>query len=352
MPDNLTERQQRLLASLIWEYIGNPEPVSSSRLQTASGLQVSSATIRNEMVVLEDKGLIRSPHTSSGRVPTETGYRYFVKYLLEHVELPQPPVDLIRAQFKETPAEIDAWMQTATVILAQETQSAALVTDPRIWTEHRFKHLQLIGIQGRLVLMVLVLTSGHVHQQMLVMAEPVHQEALSKASEAINRIALDKTAAEIYEVCRHLTSTLSHEIGELTADALQQMNNLGSKIRFQAGLSDVLAHLEDEGAKQAVRVLEGGAGLDEIVNQMADKQVGTVQVIVAGEGRWEEFSHLSMVLGRYGTGRLMGAIGVLGPTRMRYGKAISTVGYVAELISNLLSEAHGIEAPEVDEDDS
>jgi heat-inducible transcriptional repressor len=189
--------------------------------------------------------------------------------------------------------------------------------------------------------MVLVLTSGHVHQQMLVMSEPIPQDFLTQTSQMLNRVCADQPAAGVRERSRSLPGLLAREIGELAADALQQVAEIGSRVMYRAGLSEVLPEFEEDGARQALRVLEGQTGLDEILNEMAGTRVGNVQVVVAGEGRWEELSNLSMVLGRYGTGQVMGAIGVVGPTRMSYGRTISTVGYIAELVSAFLSEAHG-----------
>lgn len=343
MADNLTERQAYLLLTLIQEYIGNAEPVSSKRLSLAAQSQLSSATIRNEMSILEEEGYIRSPHTSSGRVPTEKGYRYFVQNLMNRPDLPLPPIEVIRNQFHDTPRDVESRMQTATIILAHETQAAALVTEPRGWSGYRFKHIELIGVQGRLVLMVLVLTSGHVHQQMLVMNETIPQALLSQASEALNRSVYEQDAAGVREHSRNLSS-LAHDIGELAAEALQNMNDPSSRVRYQAGFSDILPGLEDRGAKQALRMLEGQTDLIQILDQLPNKRVGTVHVLIGGEGRWEELSHLSVILGRYGTGEMMGAIGVIGAPRMRYDRAIATVGYVAELVSRFLAEAHGTSA--------
>lgn len=348
--ENLTERQRFLLNVLVREYIIHPEPISSGRLTAAANLNISTATARNEMAALEEKGYIRSPHTSSGRVPTEQGYRYFAEQLLDDATLPPPPVETIRSQFQDVPQEMDAWMQTATTILAQQTHAAAIVTEPRINTRHRFKHIQLIGVQGRLALMVLVLNSGYVHQQMLVMAEPIPQLQFSQTSDILNRIAVDQPAPEVREACRN-ASTLVQEIGDLAADALQQLDELGGRIRYQAGLSELLPALQEQSAKQALRILEGQVGLDPILGEMADKEIGTVRVVIAGEGRWEELSHLSMVLGRYGTGSMMGAIGVVGPTPMAYPKVIASVGYLAEYISEFLSDAQGSpSATETDEE--
>lgn len=342
--ENLTERQQSLLISLIREYIASSESVSSGLLAQKVELRISSATVRNEMAVLEEKGYIRSLHTSSGRVPTEEGYRFFVKHLIEHEETLQP-VETLKMQMAETPLELDSWMQTAVMLLSQETQIAALVTEPRLLAPSRFKHLQVISVQGRMVLMVLVLTTGHVHQQMLMMAEPVTQPVLSQASDLINRYAFDKDSSGLYEAARAQSNVLARELCVLAADALQQMDDWNGKIAYQTGLGDLLPTLEEQGVKQALKVLEGDITLTDIVGDLIHEKTGAVRVIVAGEGRWESLSNLSMVLGRYGTQQLVGAIGVVGPTRMSYGKAIPAVSHVANVISQLLDQLHESTSP-------
>jgi heat-inducible transcriptional repressor len=124
------------------------------------------------MAVLEEKGYIAAPHTSAGRVPTENGYRYFVKRLLNSGDLNPPNRPASPSGLQESPLATEQWMRLAATLLARTARSAALVTPP-ISEISRFKHLELISIQGRLVLMVLVLQGGTVHQQMLNLAEPV-----------------------------------------------------------------------------------------------------------------------------------------------------------------------------------
>lgn len=343
-PDNLTERQQLLLISLVREHILRPEPVSSSFLSQRTDLKVSSATIRNEMVVLEEKGYLRAPHTSAGRVPTEEGYRFFVKYLIDNQATLEHPGALLRSQFDESSLEVDTWMQTIAMMLAQETQTAVLITEPRMMSENHFKQIQLISIQGRLVLMVMVLTSGYVHQQMLLMKDTVEQLKLSNASEMLNRLAYDKTAATIRELQRNISTILVREIAQLAAEALEQMDELSGRISYQAGLGELLPRLEEQSAQQALRILEGETDLDAIISEVFEQSNSRVRVIVAGEGRWESLSNLSMVLGRYTTGDMQGAIGLVGPTHMRYGTAIPAVGYASEVVSRFLTEARGIES--------
>src|SRR3990170_2039871 len=184
MPD-LTERQQTLLLLIIRDYIDSAQPVGSKWLVGHYHLDLSSATIRNEMSMLTEMGYLRQPHTSAGRVPTEEGYRYFVGQMMNQAELPVAVRNTISHQFHQARADIDQWMHLAASILAHQSQGASVVTAPRS-TQGRFKHVELISTQGRQVLMVLVMAGGEVSQQALTLAEPVSQQQLSQAASHLN----------------------------------------------------------------------------------------------------------------------------------------------------------------------
>ena len=162
----LTRRQEEILTYIVRAYTESPEPVSSKYLVETFNLSFSSATIRNEMAVLEELGYITAPHTSAGRVPTESGYRYFVKRLITTGEITSIEKSHISDKLKTIPLASEQWMLLVATMLARTAHTAALVTPP-VANLSRFKHLELIAIQGRLVLMVIVLDGGAVHQQML-----------------------------------------------------------------------------------------------------------------------------------------------------------------------------------------
>jgi heat-inducible transcriptional repressor len=346
----LTERQERILALIVREYISRPEPVGSKYLSEHFLTNVSSATIRNDMAVLEELGLVAAPHTSAGRVPTEAGYRYFVKRLLDESELPSEEKNSIADQFSRAPTDLDEWMRLAASTLARTSRSAALVTAPRAFRS-QFKHIELIATQGRLVLMVLVLYGGDVRQQMLTLADVLSQEVLSAAAHRLNAICDGLTSEQLGARSWNVDNELEREMLEVIADVLAEADNKHHAVAYREGLSDVLPEFtESEGAQQALRFMEERSPLTGILADMLDQNIGHVQVVIAGEGRWKEVRHLSMVLSRYGVmGQATGALAVLGPTRMRYGRAISAVRYVAGLMSNLLYDAYrgeGGEAPE------
>ena len=331
---DLTRRQEQILALIVQTYTSTPEPVSSKHLGEAFELGVSSATIRNDMAVLEEKDYIRAPHTSAGRVPTEKGYRYFVRRLLDTSDLTLSEQTRITERMQETAMATEQWMRLAATMLARTVQSAALVTPP-VSEISRFKHVELISIQGRLVLMVLVLHSGNVNQQMLNLAEPVPQTTLSEAAQRISTLCLDLTANEVRIKSTQLR-LLERDIAELAADVMDKADTQQIRLVYRDGLSDIISSFQaSKGAEQAVRVFEERAMLNMILSEVLTES--GVQVVIAGDGRWEELDHLSMVLSRYGIpGQVSGALGVIGPTHINYGRAISTVRYISNLMTETL----------------
>ena len=340
--EKLPERQEHILGLIIREYIETVIPVSSKALVEKYNLGVSSATVRNEMVVLTEQGYLRQPHTSAGREPTEEGYRYFVQRIVGENELPLAERRTISHQFYQARKDVDEWMRLAASVLAQHGHGASLVTPPR-QLKARFKHLELIATQGRLVLLVLVLQGGEVRQQMLTLAEPPSQESLSEAAKQLNALChgLDSDAVLAQSMS---LPTLEQEVARLIAEMIRKAEAFSAGEIFRDGVTTVLAEPEfaaSDSARQALRVLEERTYLEEFLAKAISPHVGGVQVVIGGENAWEELKDCSMVLARYGVaGYSTGAMGVLGPQRMAYGRAISTVRYVAGLMSDLMYEVY------------
>ncbi|MEW6568524.1 MAG: heat-inducible transcriptional repressor HrcA [Chloroflexota bacterium] len=334
----LTERQETILALVIHEYIDTAEPVGSKTLVARYNLGISPATARNEMAALTNAGLLRQPHTSAGRVPTEEGYRYFVQRLLGETELPADEKRLISHQFYQARADIEEWVRLAASVLAQHSRAASLVTTPRS-ARAIFKHLELISTRGRQVLLVLVLQGGDVRQQMLTLAEPVPQSQLEATAVEITRACLGLDAAGVAAQAGRFWA-LGQEVTRLVADVMSRADAVSSGEVYHDGLANMLRQPEfadSEAVRQSLRLLEERSFLEEVLAKALSPTVGGVQVVIGGEGAWEELKDCSMVLARYGApGFATGALGVLGPTRMAYGRTISAVRYVAGLMSDLV----------------
>lgn len=359
----LTSRQEYLLGLIVQEYVNTPIPVSSKGLVESFGLDFSSATVRNEMAVLEQEGLVAAPHTSAGRVPTEAGYRYFVQRLLGDSDLAASEKRMIRRQFHQAYLDMRSWLRLAASVLAQTVRSASLVTEPMVH-QARFKHLELIATHGRLVLMVLVLDGGDVRQQMLTLAEPVGQEQLSQVASRLTTLCTGKYAAQLQSDVQRLPA-LEREVVEIAAELLERAQTHHYVIHYD-GLANILdptsvlnefaienaqereelsrafISVDGTGARQALHLLEEQNLLEDILTEALSPETNGIQVLIAGNGRWEKLSHTGIVLSRYGVhGHAAGAVGVLGPTRLHYGRAISAVQYVAGLMSDMLIEFYG-----------
>jgi len=339
--NELTERQQLILSLVIHEHVRNAGPVGSKTLVENYKLNMSSATVRNEMAALTEYGYLRQPHTSAGREPSEEGYRYFVRNLLQHTELPAGTRSMITHQFYQSRQEMDEWMRLTASILAQQSRAASLVTAPHP-QQIQLKHLELISIQGRQVLMVLVMFGGEVYQRMLIAEGPVPQEQLSETSRRLNQMVQGKSIKDL-STLRKQVSNLEGTVMDWVIKEMQYIHSSASGEVYLDGLANVLAEPEFSGsadARRAIHVLEERSLLQQLLEQaLTSESVGHVEVLIGGEGNWNELSQCAVVLSRYGKpGLAIGTLGVLGPIRMSYGRTISTVRFLSGLLSDLVTE--------------
>src|SRR6476620_12013680 len=192
----ITERQRQILAIIIEQYVSTARPVASEHIIGHYDLNVSSATVRNEMVELEKAGLISQPHTSAGRAPTDRGYRFFVENLMTPTALSTSEQRTIRHQFHQIEMDAEEWVRLATAVLARTVRSAAVATTPRS-TAVRLKHFEFLSISDMRILLVLVGHDGTVTQQLLTVDESWDQERLSALAARLNAEFTGKTSIEM-----------------------------------------------------------------------------------------------------------------------------------------------------------
>lgn len=337
----LSERQKMVLLLVVRDYIESAQPVGSQRLVERYHLDMSSATIRNEMGALTELGFLRQPHTSAGRVPSEDGYRYFVTNLMQQVDLPESVQHTISHQFYQARPEIEQWMTLTASVLAHQSQAVSMVTAPHA-EKARFKHVELISTQGRQVLMVLVMLGGEVSQQILTLAEPVTQEQLSDAATRLNLAYQGRSMDEIGALPAR-SEALEADISTLIVHDMRRAGARAGGEFYYDGLANVLAEPEfnaTEEARRALRLFEERSTLQDMLSRTTQNSgIGGVQVLIGGEDMWEELRQCSVVLARYGIpGQVTGTLGVLGPMRMSYARTIPTVRYVAGLLSDLVND--------------
>jgi len=338
----LSERQSRILELVVREYVEAASPVGSQLIYRKHRLNASPATIRNEMADLEEHGYLSHPHTSSGRVPTEQGYRYYVETLMEEEALPWEEQQTIRHQFHQVERGQEAWVHLAASILAQTVGNAAVVTAPRT-DVCRMKHLELVNLHERTALLVLVLDQARLEQQLVLMDETADQDTLTELAARLNRLfagcSLREMAAKTVEL-----DDRERVVMDAVVSIMRAVDE-GFDEAYLDGVRQVLRQPEFSDSDRALGLLEL---LDErnVVRALPLRSLAGqgVTVIIGAEnprllGAGDAIRACSVVVGSYGTpGVASGALAVLGPMRMRYARAIPTVRYMADLLSDLLSE--------------
>ncbi len=335
MSIKMTERRQLLLALVIKEYIKKAQPVGSEALAKLD-LGISSATIRNELAALEEERFLTHPHTSAGRVPTEKGYRYFVETLMDNMELTAEEQQMIRHQFHQVTLDVEQWMRLSAAVLAHTSSMAALVTAPSA-QQTRFKHVELIAISETVAMMVLVLQAGTVKQQMMYSIDLLEQNELRRVANQLNEKFAGRAAGEIKAQLRHLSGfTLS--AAQRVHQIIEQMDHRTSREIYRDGLMDILRQPEFvavDRMQQLLEVLEQRTMLEDLLQSLAPAH--GVQVVIGSEGGREELNDYSLVMARYGIeGEASGVVGVIGPMRMQYSRAVSAVSYVSVMLDDLM----------------
>lgn len=338
---DLTERQKIILSLIVHEHTRTAQPVASRSLVEDYGLQISPATVRNEMNTLTEQGYLRQPHTSAGRVPTEEGYRFFVGNLVKHTSLPATTRNTINHQFYQSRKGLDQWLPLAANVLASQSQAVSIVTAPHT-DKVIIKHLELISTRAAQVLMVLVLVGGEIRQQILRLEATISQDQLSTLANRFNALFESHTLEQINQFGQ-FEDAAANQVLNAIKEQMEMTQKLVTGELFIDGLSHVLAQPEfadSESARSPLRLLEVRPLLDDVIARtVLTEEIGGVQVLIGGEGTWQELRDCSVILTRYGNEeQASGTLGILGPMRMPYGRGISTVRFVADLLSTLVSD--------------
>lgn len=338
----LTKRQARILELVIREYVESAQPVGSQHLQRTYQLDVSSATVRSEMAELEAHGYLDHPHTSAGRVPTEKGYRVYVGQLMREEELPWDVQQTIRHQFHQVERGREAWVHLAASVLARSVENAAVVTPPHA-PSCRIKHLELVSLQDDTALLVLVLDQGRLQQQVLTLDETHTQDELRAVSARLNELfgglTLDEVTAKDVELTR-----VERAVMDAVESVLRAIEEGNLDETYLEGVRHMLRQPEFAASERVVELLEllEAGNLARVIPLRTLARQGLTVIIGAEHPRLaragEAMRACSVIIGGYGDARVgAGALAVLGPMRMRYPRTVSTVRYLANLMSEMLS---------------
>jgi heat-inducible transcriptional repressor len=339
-------RSQAILRAVIEEYVTTAQPIGSQALVERYGLGVSSATVRAILAELEAAGLLMHPHTSAGRVPTESGYRYYVESIVDSVPLPPVEQLMIRHQFGQVEYASEHWFRLAATTLASVTRAAGLATPAKPTSAH-LRRLDLVSISDRMASLILVLREGSLKQVLISLDESTEQPELSRVAAVLNRALEGKTAMESQRAVASLgtgdpATDLERRVGDRVVRALQEFDAAAIEELFSDGLLNVMAAPEfahSEKLRRVFAALENRAYLASLIAGVAESD--SVRVFIGSENPAEEMADVSLVLAPYGhAGRGVGVVGVLGPTRMAYPQAIGTVRFVSGLMNELFDHLY------------
>lgn len=333
-------RRVEVLRAIVTDYIASQEPVGSKALVERHQLGVSSATIRNDMAVLESEGFIAQQHASSGRVPTEKGYRRFVDGLGEVKPMSEAEKRAIRT-FLEDGVDLEDVLRRSVRLLAQLTRQAAVVQMPTLNVSH-VKHVEVVDLTPLRLLLVLITDTGRVDQRNVELAAPISEAEVHELRQLLNRalarVPVGQAAGAVADLLEHSPSELRQHMIRVATVLVETLVEQPNDRLLMAGASNLTRGVRDfpQGLPQIIDALEEQVVMFKLLANVPE--LGNVDVLIGQENEDEELQHASIVTAGYGNeSATLGGLGVVGPTFMDYSGTISSVRAVARYVSQILA---------------
>lgn len=340
------DRRFEVLQAIVADFVSTKEPIGSKALVERHNLGVSSATIRNDMAVLEAEGYIAQPHTSSGRIPTEKGYREFVNRLHGVKPLSTPERRAILT-FLESGVDLDDVLRRAVRLLAQLTRQVAVVQYPTLSTS-TVRHLEVVALTPARLLMVVITDSGRVDQRIVELGDTIDEHQLAQLREllgaALEGKKITAASAAVADLAGRLTTTgsLANAVGRSATVLLESLVEHTEERLLMGGTANLTRNTADFGGslRPVLEALEEQVVVLRLL--AAQQEAGKVTVRIGHETEAEEMAATSVVTTAYGSsGTVFGGMGVVGPTRMDYPGTIANVAAVAMYIGEVLGNRAG-----------
>jgi heat-inducible transcriptional repressor len=340
----LGERAQHLLRILIESYIRDGQPVGSRALSRESGLQLSSATVRNVMADLEELGFVASPHTSAGRVPTDKGYRFFVDTLLQQRPLDEAASAEIRRQFEANRDNSTDLIATVSQLLSSATQLAGVVTLPRT-RQASITQMEFVALSENRVLVVLVFNDREVQNRIIQLERHYSPDEFKRASSFLNEQFRGRSLREVrQEILRQLSEAHAH-MNQIMLEAIavaQQVFESGAEGRLEyviKGETNLMGMAELTGMEKLRRLFEAFNEKRDFLHLLDQSlKAEGVQIFIGHESGYQILDDCSVITAPYADGKsVVGVLGVIGPTRMAYERVIPIVELTAKLLGAALN---------------
>jgi len=337
----LSDRKFKILQAIVNDYIETAEPIGSRTIAKKYAMGISSATIRNEMSDLEDMGLINQPHTSSGRVPSEKGYRFYVDSMMQRRALTDQEALFLQRMIIDNINQTEYMMQETAKALARLTNYPAIVSEPQL-KKTKIKHVQLVPLDEKSLLLVLVTDTKTVKNQMVNLGEAPGYEALTRLSQLLNR---HLAGLSIREINRELIDTMLMDFGDqahvlmpllgIIADMIQSEDDVRV---FTSGVKNILAFPEFADIRKAEAIfhaLEDRESLFKILGQAHG--IDGIQIVIGAENSLDLLKNCSLIKANYSIdNQSTGCIALIGPMRMDYAQAVSVLSGILQNIQHVI----------------
>ena len=330
----LDERKTAILSAVVQEYIATAQPVGSSHIAGASGVGVSSATVRNEMAVLEQEGYLVQPHTSAGRIPTDKGYRFFVDHLATPGRVDAAMTRQVGDFFEAAHGRLEEMLHQTSDLLTHLTHNAAVVLGPKAEAA-TIRSAQIVRLSGNAATVVLVFGNGNVENEVILIDEDTPDTVLAAATVHLAGGLTGETLASVGAV----TATGDERTDSICSAALDAMRAVSTDAHVYVGGASTVADSFDavDVVRQVLHTLEQQFVVVSLVRDIVDRGMS---VAIGIEHGVEPLSACSVVVAPVVVdGEHLGSVGVLGPTRMNYPQALATVDMVSNRLGRRLGES-------------
>ena len=327
---NFDNRKAAILSAVVQQYIETAQPVGSNWIASMPGVAVSPATVRHDMVLLEEQGYLRQPHTSAGRVPTDKGYRFFVDVLRQREpNLVAADRGMVSDFFNSTNVELERVLERTSDLLISLTDCAAVVVGPETTVAH-IRSTQLVDLSAHVVMVVAVMSNGVVEKRTFEVETELTGAVVADATRRLAEAIVGKSLAELVPQNFGGDPLLSAAVEALRAASNSSEIVVGGASRVAAAFEGV------EQIRDVLAILEQQIVVVSLIRDVLDRGM---RVAIGGETGVEPLADCSLVVAPYaGQGEARGMIGVLGPTRMNYEQALSAVAVVSRRLGAVLSE--------------
>lgn len=338
----LSERQRLILSAIVDDYIRSAEPVGSRSISKRGDVAYSPATIRNEMSDLEELGYLEQPHTSAGRIPSHKGYRYYVDHLVHVKEMTRKEVDRLKKFFAERMKQQEEVIRQVAMIVAEMTNYTSIVLEPELYNTS-LKHMQIIPLNDNQAVAIVVTNTGHVENKLISLPQDV---PVSEIEKLVNILNAKLSGVSMLQLSSKLYNELGAEIRKYVSRYEELIKLLDSAFMiedenrvFLSGATNIMNQPEFRDVDKVKSLFTLLEEQDTLAKMLTSTETG-IQVRIGTENNLDAINNCSLITATYSIdGQMLGTIGVLGPTRMEYGKVIGLMHYFTKEINNIISLA-------------